>query len=126
MITGDLKSQVDKIWTSFWTGGVANPLTVIEQLTYLIFIRRLDEMETLEEKKANQLEIDKKLEFFNADQQQFRWSHFKDKDPETMYGLFTLTDANGLTVFEHMKQVGNKAGAFAQFMKGATFMRGIS
>ncbi|MEX2569505.1 MAG: type I restriction-modification system subunit M N-terminal domain-containing protein [Cyclobacteriaceae bacterium] len=40
MITGELKSQVDKIWNSFWTGGVANPLTVIEQLTYLIFIRR--------------------------------------------------------------------------------------
>ena len=72
MITGDLKSQVDKIWNSFWTGGVANPLTVIEQLTYLIFIRRLDEMETLEEKKANQMGIDKKLEFFSADQQDFR------------------------------------------------------
>lgn len=122
MITGELKSQVDKIWNSFWTGGVANPLTVIEQLTYLIFIRRLDEMETLEEKKANQMGIDKKLEFFSAEQQNFRWSHFKDKDPETMFNLFTRPDANGLTVFEHMKQMDKKAGAFAEFMKGATFM----
>lgn len=122
MITGELKSQVDKIWNSFWTGGVANPLTVIEQLTYLIFIRRLDEMETLEEKKANQMGIDKQLEFFNADQQNFRWSHFKDKDPETMFNLFTRPDSNGLTVFEHMKQMDKKAGAFAEFMKGATFM----
>ncbi|WP_162342849.1 type I restriction-modification system subunit M [Cyclobacterium salsum] len=122
MITGELKSQVDKIWNSFWTGGVANPLTVIEQLTYLIFIRRLDEMETLEEKKANQMGIDKQLEFFTADQQDFRWSRFKDKDPETMYQLFTRPDANGLTVFEHMKQMDKKAGAFAEFMKGATFM----
>jgi type I restriction enzyme M protein len=122
MITGELKSQVDKIWNSFWTGGVANPLTVIEQLTYLIFIRRLDEMETLEEKKANQMGIDKKLEFFTADQQAFRWSHFKDKDPETMYSLFTRPDVKGLTVFEHMKQMDKKAGAFAEFMKGATFM----
>jgi len=122
MITGELKSQVDKIWNSFWTGGVANPLTVIEQLTYLIFIRRLDEMETLEEKKANQMGIDKKLEFFTGQQQAFRWSHFKDKDPETMYNLFTRPDANGLTVFEHMKQMDKKAGAFAEFMKGATFM----
>lgn len=122
MITGELKSQVDKIWNSFWTGGVANPLTVIEQLTYLIFIRRLDEMETLEEKKANQMGIDKKLEFFLADQQAFRWSHFKDKDPETMFNLFTRPDGNGLTVFEHMKQMDKKAGAFAEFMKGATFM----
>lgn len=122
MITGELKSQVDKIWNSFWTGGVANPLTVIEQLTYLIFIRRLDEMETLEEKKANQMGINKQLEFFTADQQDFRWSRFKDKDPETMYQLFTRPDANGLTVFEHMKQMDKKAGAFAEFMKGATFM----
>jgi type I restriction enzyme M protein len=122
MITGTLKSQVDKIWEAFWTGGVANPLTVIEQLTYLIFIRRIDEMETLEEKKANQMGIDKQLEFFSADQQNFRWSHFKDKDPETMFQLFTRPDANGLTVFEHMKQMDRKAGAFAEFMKGATFM----
>ncbi|WP_375585929.1 N-6 DNA methylase [Cyclobacterium xiamenense] len=122
MITGELKSQVDKIWNSFWTGGVANPLTVIEQLTYLIFIRRIDEMETLEEKKANQMGIDKQLEFFTAEQQKFRWSHFKDKDPETMYALFTRPDAEGMTVFEHMKQLDKKAGAFAEFMKGATFM----
>lgn len=122
MITGTLKSQVDKIWESFWTGGVANPLTVIEQLTYLIFIRRIDEMETLEEKKANQMGMDKQLEFFSEDQQNFRWSHFKDKDPETMFQLFTRPDANGLTVFEHMKQMDRNAGAFAEFMKGATFM----
>lgn len=122
MITGTLKSQVDKIWEAFWTGGVANPLTVIEQLTYLIFIRRIDEMETLEEKKANQMGIDKQLEFFSAEEQAFRWSHFKDKDPETMFQLFTRPDANGLTVFEHMKQMDRKAGAFAKFMKGATFM----
>ncbi len=52
MITGELKSQVDKIWESFWTGGISNPLTVIEQFTYLLFTRRLDEMQMLEEKKA--------------------------------------------------------------------------
>ena len=51
MITGEIKSQVDKIWESFWTGGVSNPLTVIEQFTYLLFIRRLDETQLLEEKK---------------------------------------------------------------------------
>ena len=42
MITGELKSQVDKIWEAFWTGGISNPLPVIEQFTYLLFIRRLD------------------------------------------------------------------------------------
>ena len=44
MITGELKSQVDKIWEAFWTGGISNPLTVIEQFTYLLFLRRLDEI----------------------------------------------------------------------------------
>ena len=53
MITGELKSQVDKIWEAFWTGGISNPLSVIEQFTYLLFIRRLDERQLLEEKRAN-------------------------------------------------------------------------
>ena len=53
MITGELKSQVDKIWEAFWTGGISNPLSVIEQFTYLLFVRRLDERQLLEEKKAN-------------------------------------------------------------------------
>ncbi len=55
MITGELKSQVDKIWESFWTGGISNPLTVIEQFTYLLFIRRFDEIQLLEEKKASMI-----------------------------------------------------------------------
>ena len=46
MITGELKSQIDKVWEAFWTGGLSNPLTVIEQITYLLFIRRLDELQT--------------------------------------------------------------------------------
>jgi len=53
MITGDLKSRVDRIWDTMWSGGIANPLTVIAQLTYLLFIKRLDELHTLAEQKAN-------------------------------------------------------------------------
>lgn len=45
MITGAIKNKVDKIWTDLWAGGITNPLTVIEQLTYLMFIRSLDEKE---------------------------------------------------------------------------------
>lgn len=47
MITGELRSQVDKIWEAFWTGGISNPLTVIEQFTFLLFLRRLDEQQLL-------------------------------------------------------------------------------
>ena len=52
MITGDIKNQIDRIWDAFWSGGIANPLEVIEQITYLLFIRRLDDLHTLEENKA--------------------------------------------------------------------------
>ena len=55
MITGELKSKVDKIWDTMWSGGISNPLSVIEQLTYLLFIKRLDELHTLKESKANRL-----------------------------------------------------------------------
>ncbi len=52
VLTGELRNQIDAIWNAFWSGGIANPLEVLEQLTYLLFIRRLDELETLEERKA--------------------------------------------------------------------------
>ena len=49
MLTGELKNKVDKIWESFWTGGITNPLDVIEQFTYLMFMKQLDEVETKNE-----------------------------------------------------------------------------
>ncbi|MFT5166881.1 MAG: type I restriction enzyme M protein [Saprospiraceae bacterium] len=66
MITGELKSKIDHVWEAFWTGDVANPLTVIEQITYLIFIRRLDERQLLEEKKANMLNMPLKSPLWDA------------------------------------------------------------
>ncbi len=53
VITGELKSKVDRVWDAFWSGGISNPLEVIEQITYLLFIRRLDDLQTLAEKKAH-------------------------------------------------------------------------
>ena len=53
MITGDIKNQIDRIWNAFWSGGISNPLEVIEQITYLLFLRRLDDLHTLEENKAD-------------------------------------------------------------------------
>ena len=55
MITGAIKSQIDQIWNAFWSGGISNPLEVIEQITYLLFLRRLDDLHTLEENKATRL-----------------------------------------------------------------------
>ncbi|AKU27041.1 hypothetical protein AVP43_01190 [Geobacillus stearothermophilus] len=58
MLTGELRHKVDKIWETFWTGGITNPLTVIEQFTYLLFIKGLDEVETKNEQEAVLLGID--------------------------------------------------------------------
>lgn len=55
MLTGEIRSQIDRIWDSFWSGGISNPLEVIEQITYLLFLKRLDDLHTLEENKAIRL-----------------------------------------------------------------------
>ena len=52
MLTGEIRPQIDRVWNAFWTGGLANPLIVIEQMTYLLFIRRLDELHTARERQA--------------------------------------------------------------------------
>ena len=76
MITGELRNKVDKIWETFWTGGITNPLSVIEQFTYLIFIKSLDDKQIREEMDANLLGIEPKI-IFNENQQNLRWSNFK-------------------------------------------------
>jgi type I restriction enzyme M protein len=124
MITGEMKSQVDKIWEAFWTGGISNPLTVIEQFTYLLYIRRLDEIQTRKEKQAHTTKKPIVAPLFKEKEKALRWSSFKDKDPEVMFDLFTKAQVkiNNLTVFEHMKSLNSGAGVFAEYMKGATFM----
>ena len=122
MITGELKSQVDKIWEAFWTGGISNPLSVIEQFTYLLFVRRLDERQLLEEKRANTVGVPIQNIIFTIAQKELRWSSFKNKDPESMFEVFTKPMVDNMTVFDHMKQVGDSAGVFAEFMSKATFI----
>lgn len=123
MITGELKSQVDRIWDAFASGGLTNSLTVIEQFTYLLFIRRMDEKESALEKKASFTKKPIENPLFSDTEQELRWSKFKNKDTEVMFDLFTkTTEERPLTVIDHMKASGNKAGAFTQFMQGATFM----
>ena len=59
MLTGEIRGQVDRLWDAFWSGGISNPLEVIEQITYLLFLRRLDELQTLEEQW---LEVSEQIE----------------------------------------------------------------
>jgi len=85
MITGELRSQVDRLWNAFWAGGIANPLEVIEQITYLLFIKRLDDLHTAQEAKANRLKKPIENPIFNQKQQPLRWSRFKHEAAGEMY-----------------------------------------
>ena len=122
MLTGELRSNIDKVWNAFWTGGLSNPLTVIEQITYLLFIRRLDELQITKEQQANDLQEPIEDPIYLADQYELRWSQFKDADPETRFRLFTMPDG----VFDFIRALGTDSSgarsAFGRYMKGATFM----
>lgn len=90
MITGAIKSKIDKIWTDIWAGGITNPLTVIEQLTYLMFIRSLDEKE-LETEELENMSGERLQRIFpqSAQGQAMRWSKFKNNDPRDIYAVIS-------------------------------------
>src|SRR5205823_1637355 len=92
MITGDIKNQIDRIWDSFWSGGISNPLEVIEQITYLLFIRRLDDLQTLEENKSGRLKKPMERRVFpdgndpkGRPYADLRWLRFKHFAPAEMF-----------------------------------------
>lgn len=90
MITGAVKNKVDKIWTDLWAGGITNPLTVIEQLTYLMFIRSLDEKE-LETEELENMSGEKLSKIFPQSPagQAMRWSRFKNNDAREIYEVIS-------------------------------------
>ncbi len=116
MLTGKLKNQVDQIWEVFWTGGVTNPISVIEQFTYLLFIRRLDEIHTSRERQAMLLETDIEQPIFTAEQANYRWNKFKNLDPQVMFDL--VKDK----VFPFIKTINGEDTSFAKHMTDAIFM----
>lgn len=123
MITGEVRSKIDRIWDTMWSGGVSNPLSVIEQLTYLLFIKRLDELHTLRERKAARTGKPVEDPIFAADQEHLRWSRFKETAPEQMFT--TVRDE----VFPFIKSLGHNGGddaegdsTYSHHMKDALFM----
>jgi type I restriction enzyme M protein len=125
MLTNDIRSQIDQIWNAFWSGGISNPLEVIEQITYLLFIKRLDELQTLEELKATRLKkpIERRL-FPEGDDNHrlsprpyadYRWSRFKHFAPADMYELV------GEHVFPFLRTLGGDESTYAHHMKDARF-----
>lgn len=116
MINGQLKSKIDKLWEEFWTGGITNPLTVIEQITFLIYARLLDMNETSDEKKA----LRTKKEFkrrFNEQQQHIRWQNLKHIESADVL-MTTVRDQ----LFPYFKSTAASNSLFAEFMKDAQLM----
>ncbi|HDS1199522.1 TPA: SAM-dependent DNA methyltransferase [Shewanella algae] len=115
MITGELKNKIDKLWEEFWTGGIANPLTVIEQITFLMYARLLDMNERRDEKRAERTGQPFKRRFGEFDQD-IRWEHFRHLPAEQMFKL--VKD----DVFPHFKDLAGEGTLFAEFMKDAQLM----
>ena len=124
MITGDLKNRIDSLWDIFWTGGITNPLDVVEQITYLMFIRDLDDMDNVHSKEAVMLGLPYRSMFegeFQAgpskvDGEIFKWSRFRDLPADRMFEIVQLG------VFPFIKQLhGNKDSAYSKYMGDAIF-----
>src|SRR5690349_3186704 len=122
MITGAIKSQIDAIWNTFWTGGISNPLEVIEQITYLLFLKRLDDLHTLEENKAARLRKALERHIFPDGKDpkgrpygDLRWSRFKNLAPAEMFAV--VNDH----VFPFLRTLGGDDSTYAHHMKDARF-----
>jgi type I restriction enzyme M protein len=120
MLTGEIRGQVDQIWNAFWSGGVSNPLSVIEQITYLLFIKRLDDLHTLEENKAETLGRPMERQIFpegvdaeGRDYADLRWSRFKNFEARAM--MATVDER----VFPFLRQMGEQNSSYGHHMKDA-------
>lgn len=140
MITGTIKNKIDQIWKNMWAGGIVNPISVIGQLTYLMFIRQLDQNELKIEQKESLLGKPQIHIFPSSEKgQAMRWSKFKDKNADVM---FNIIKNYVFPAIQHMKngrlpdfdehdeieeilgsssKSDNSETAFSQFMNDATF-----
>lgn len=141
MITGAIKNKIDKIWTDIWAGGITNPLTVIEQLTYLMFIRSLDEKE-LETEEFENMTGEQLTKIFPQSPigQSMRWSKFKNNDPRQIYDVISqrvfpaiknlkngklpdFTEQGEMIEIENSSDAtDNSNTAFARYMSDAMFL----
>ena len=123
-MTGELKNKIDSLWEIFWNGGITNPLDVIEQMTYLMFIKDLDDTDNLRAKEAAMLGLPYKSIFADeveigdrkVDGNQLKWSTFHDFPAQRMYSVVQEW------VFPFIKNLhGDKNSAYSKYMDDAIF-----
>src|SRR5450759_4207267 len=122
MLNGEIRSKIDALWNAFWTGGISNPLEVIEQITYLLFLKRLDDLHTLEENKSARLKKPMERRVFPEGKdpkgrpyEDCRWSRFKHFEAKEM---FEVVDQH---VFPFLRTLGGDDSTYAHHMKDARF-----
>jgi len=113
MITGPLKSKIDKLWLEFFAGGITNPLTVIEQISFLMFARLLDVQETRREKMTAKTGKKGAQLMFPEDRQHLRWSHFKNESGDRMIEI--VRDE----LFPFFREEVGKRTALGKYLEGA-------
>lgn len=130
MITGEIKNRIDQIWDTFWTGGITNSMTILEQMTYLFFMKMLDDAQDKKEANANALGITPDDLLFKKDgywhnpetdkdvpYSILRWKNFRHEEPSKMFSVVRND------VFVFIKNLGEgKQSAYSRFMKSAVFM----
>ena len=129
MITGEIKNRIDSIWDTFWTGGITNSITILEQMTYLFFMKMLDDAQKTKEANANAFGVAVKDPVFKAGDwhnpdsdrdvpyQTLRWSYFKNRSGEEM---FQIVSRDAFSFIKHLNS--GKESAYSKFMKNATFL----
>ena len=129
MITGEIKTRIDGIWDTFWTGGITNSITILEQMTYLFFMKMLDDAQKTKEANASIMGVTVKDPTFkeglwhnpetdrDVPYEHLRWSIYRNMEAEAMYRIISKD------VFVFIKTLNSgKESAYSRFMANATFM----
>lgn len=115
MLNTTIKSSIDRLWDKFWSGGISNPLTAIEQISYLLFMKRIDQLDVKKSKDA-EFTGESYEPFFKGDNENLRWSHFRQMEAGEML------DHIQTKVFPFLKNLGAEGGSFAKHMNNAVFI----
>lgn len=115
MLNATIKSSIHRLWTNLWSGGISNPLTAIEQISYLLFMKRIDQLDI---KKSHDAEFtgESYAPFFKSENENLRWSHFRQMEGREMLDLIEAK------VFPFLKNLGAEGGSYAKYMKDAVFI----
>lgn len=115
MLNSTIKSSIDRLWDKFWSGGISNPLTAIEQISYLLFMKRLDELD-IKKKQDAEFTGEKYISLFGVGQDSLRWSHFRQMEGGEMLNHIQTK------VFPFLKTLGKEQSPFAKHMGNAVFI----